>query len=159
MINRDIIDTEKKTPAENLGELAKSTCIGFTVAMIALLAWGTCFADSAAKQGIYYCWSILAVCFVTAALQLVFFTPAVIRRMAYAARLALFGVCLYAFLCVLAVLLNWFPAADPGAWAIFTVVYLAILAVLTLVFNAKLSRETRELNDKLAEFRKGREAE
>ncbi len=79
--------------------------------------------------------------------------------MAYAARLALFGVCLYAFLCVLAVLLNWLPAADPGAWAIFTVVYLAILAVLTLVFNAKLSRETRELNDKLAEFRKGREAE
>ena len=48
---------------------------------------------------------------------------------------------------------------DPGAWATFTVVYLAILAVLTLVFNAKLSRETRELNDRLAEYRKSRETE
>ena len=54
MINRDIIDTDKKTPAENLGQLVKSTCIGFTVAMIAFLALGTCFADDTAKQGINY---------------------------------------------------------------------------------------------------------
>lgn len=32
MINRDIIDTDKKTPVENLRQLVKSTCIGFTVA-------------------------------------------------------------------------------------------------------------------------------
>ena len=159
MINRDIIDTDKKTPVENLGQLVKSICIGFTVAMIAFLALGTCFADDAAKQGIYYCWSILAACVAASALQLVFFTPAVIRRMPYPARLALFGVCLYAALCALAVFLGWFPVSDPGAWVTFTVVYLAILAVLALVFNAKLSRETRELNDGLAEYRKSRETE
>ena len=159
MINRDIIDTDKKTPAENLGQLARSICIGFTVAMTAFLALGTCFADDAAKQGIYYCWSILAACAAAPALQLVFFTPAVIRRMPYPARLALFGVCLYAALCALAVFLGWFPVSDPGAWVTFTVVYLAILAVLALVFNAKLSRETRELNDRLAEYRKSRETE
>ena len=159
MINRDVIDTDKKTPVENLGYLVKSICIGFTVAMIAFLALGTCFADDAAKQGIYYCWSILAACVATSALQLVFFTPAVIRRMAYPARLALFGACLYAVLCALAFIFAWVPVSSPGAWVTFTVVYLAILAVLTLVFNAKLSRETRELNDRLAEYRKGREAE
>lgn len=159
MISRDIIDTEKKTPAENLAELVRSISIGFTVAMIALLAWGTCFADDAAKQGIYYCWSILALCVAAPALQLVFFTPAMIRRMAYPARLALFGVCLYATLCALAVFLGWFPVSDPGAWVTFTVVYLAILAVLTLLFNAKLSRETRELNEGLAEYRKNRETQ
>lgn len=159
MINRDVIDTDKKTPVENLGYLVKSICIGFTVAMIAFLALGTCFADDAAKQGIYYCWSILAACVAASALQLVFFTPAVIRRMAYPARLALFGACLYAVLCALAFIFAWVPASNPGAWVTFTVVYLAILAVLTLVFNAKLSRETRELNDKIAEYRKGRETE
>ena len=159
MIDGDIIDTDKKTPVENLGYLVKSICIGFTVAMVAFLALGTCFADDAAKQGIYYCWSILAACVAVPALQLVFFTPAVIRRMAYPARLALFGVCLYATLCALAVFLGWFPVSDPGAWATLTVVYLAILALLTLAFNAKLSRETRELNDRLAEYRKSREAE
>ena len=159
MINRDIIDTDKKTPAENLGQLVKSICIGFTVAMIAFLALGTCFADDAAKQGIYYCWSILAACVAAPALQLVFFTPTVIRRMAYPARLVLFGVCLYATLCALAVFLGWFPVSDPGAWVTFTIVYLAILAVLTLVFNAKLSRETRELNDRLAQYRKSRETD
>ena len=70
---------------------------------------GACFADDATKQGIYYCWSILAVCVAAPALQLVFFTPAVIRRMAYPARLALFGVCLYAALCALGVSLVGFP--------------------------------------------------
>lgn len=159
MINRDVIDTDKKTPVENLGYLVKSICIGFTVAMIAFLALGTCFADDAAKQGINYCWSILAACVAASALQLVFFTPAVIRRMAYPARLALFGACLYAVLCALAFIFAWVPASSPGAWVTFTVVYLAILAVLTLVFNAKLSRETRELNDRLAEYRKSRETE
>lgn len=159
MINRDVIDTDKKTPVENLGYLVKSICIGFTVAMIAFLALGTCFADDAAKQGIYYCWSILAACVAASALQLVFFTPAVIRRMAYPARLALFGACLYAVLCALAFIFAWVPASNPGAWVTFTVVYLAILAVLTLVFSAKLSRETRELDDRLAEYRKGRETE
>ena len=96
MINRDIIDTDKKTPAENLGQLVKSTCIGFTVAMIVFfVALGTCFADDTAKQGINYCWSILAACVAVPALQFVFFTPAVnSRRMAYPARLVLFSVCL-----------------------------------------------------------------
>ena len=159
MINRDIIDTDKKTPVENLGYLVKSNCIGFTVAMTAFLALGTCFANDAAKQGIYYCWSILAACVAASALQLVFFTPAVIRRMAYPAHLALFGACLYAVLCALAFIFAWVPASNPGAWVTFTVVYLAILAVLTLVFNAKMSRETRELNDRLAEYRKSRETE
>ena len=159
MIDRDIIDTDKKTPVENLGYLVKSICIGFTVAMIAFLALGTCFADDATKQGIFYCWSILAACVAASALQLVFFTPAVIRRMAYPARLALFGACLYAVLCALAFIFAWVPASSPGAWVTFTVVYLAILAVLTLVFNAKLSRETRELNDRLEEYRKSRETE
>lgn len=157
MINRDIIDTDKKTPVENLGQLVKSTCIGFTVAMIAFLALGTCFADDTAKQGINYCWSILAACVIVPALQFVFFTPAVIRRMAYPARLVLFSVCLYAALCALAFVFAWVSADNPGAWVTFTVVYLAILAVLTLAFNAKLSRETRELNDRLAEYRKSRE--
>ena len=159
MTSRDIIDTDKKTPTENLTELVRSICIGFTVAMIALLAWGTCFADDAVKQGIYYCWSILAACVAAPALQLVFFTPTVIRRMAYPARLVLFGVCFYAALCALAVFLGWFPASDPGAWVTFTVIYLAILAVLTLVFTARLSRETRELNEGLAEYRKSRETQ
>lgn len=159
MIDRDIIDTDKKTPVENLEQLVKSICIGFTVAMIAFLALGTCFADDTAKQGIYYCWSILAARVAAPALQLVFFTPAVIRRMAYPARLVLFGACLYAALCALAFIFAWIPVNNPGAWITFTVVYLAILAVLTLVFNAKLSRETRELNDRLAEYRKSRETE
>ena len=79
--------------------------------------------------------------------------------MAYPARLVLFGVCLYAALCALAFIFAWIPANSPGAWVTFTVVYLAILTVLTLVFNAKLSRETRKLNDRLAEYRKSRETE
>ncbi len=154
MIKRDIIDTEKRTLAENLTELTNNVCIGFTVAMTAVLALGTCFADGATKQGIYYCWGILAVCIATPLLQLVFFTPTMIKRMTYPMRLALFSACLYALLCILAILLGWFPTNNPAAWTTFTVVFFAILALLTLVFTAKLNRDTREMNEKLAEYRK-----
>ena len=158
MINRDIIDTDKKTPVENLGQLVKSTCIGFTVAMIAFLALGTCFADDTAKQGINYCWSILAACVTVPALQFVFFTPAVIRRMAYPARWCCSAFASTQPLCIGVCLCLGFRGQPRGVGYLHGCLSLHPGGPHSC-FNAKLSRETRELNDRLAEYRKSRETE
>ena len=154
MTRKDIIDTEVRTPAENARAFLVTLCAPFTVLMVVCMALGTVFADEESKRGIMYCWSLLGACVCTAALQLVFFTPTVIKRMAYPLRLFLFGVCLYAVLAVLAVAISWFPADMAGAWASFTVSYLAALAVATAAFAAKHRREERVLNEKLGEYRK-----
>ena len=63
-------------------------------------------------------------------------------------------MCLYAVLAALAVTMRWFPADMVGAWAAFTVSYLAALAVATAAFATKQRREQRAFNEKLGEYRK-----
>ena len=106
------------------------------------------------RQGVLYCWSVLGACVCAAILQLVFFTPVIIKRMAYPLRLFLFGVCLYAVLAALAVVMAWFPVDMVGAWVSFTVIYLVMLVAATAMFAVKHKREERALNEKLDEYRK-----
>ena len=154
MTRKDIIDTEVRTPAENARAFLATLCVSFTVVMVVCMTLGTIFSDEESKRGIMYCWSLLGSCACAAALQLVFFTPAVIKRMAYPLRLLLFGVCLYAVLAVLAVTMGWFPADLAGAWVSFTISYLVVLVVVTAAYAAKHRREERTLNEKLNEYRK-----
>ena len=154
MTRKDIIDTEARTPAENARTFLATLCVSFTATMVICMIFGTIFADEASKQGIMYCWSVLGACVCAAALQVVFFTPVVIKRMTYPLRLLLFGACLYVVLAVLAVTMAWFPIGMVGAWASFTVTYLVMLAAATAAFAAKHRREERTLNEKLNEYRR-----
>ena len=154
MMRKDVIDTERKTPAQNMQTFALTLCIGFTVTMVICLIFGTLFAEDGARQGIGYCWSILAACAAAAALQFIFFTPVLIKRMAYPIRLAIFGICLYAVLAAAAVAMSWFPIDMVGAWVSFTVTYLVMLAGATTFFHFKAKREERTLNEKLSEYRR-----
>lgn len=154
MVRKDIIDTEMKTPAENARAFFSTLCVGFTVVMAIAMVFGSIFAGEEARQGINYCWSLFAACGLAAALQLVFFTPVLIKRMGYPARLFSFGACLYAALAAFAVAFQWFPIGMAGAWASFTTVYLVMLAAATAVFATIQRREERRLNESLAEYRK-----
>lgn len=154
MTRKDIIDTEVRTPAENARTFMQTLCVSFTVTMVVCMIFGTIFADEESRRGILYCWSVLGACALSAAMQFVFFTPVVIRRMTYPLRLFLFGICLYAVLAVMAVAMAWFPTAMAGAWVSFTVTYLIMLAAATAIFAAKRKREERVLNEKLCEYRK-----
>lgn len=154
MLRKDMIDTERKTPADNARTFVLTLCVGFTVTMVICLIFATLFAGDEAKQGIGYCWSILAACAAATALQFVFFTPVIIKRMAYPIRLAIFGVCLYAVLAAVAVTMNWFPVDMIGAWVSFTMTYLVMLAGATAFFHFKAKHEERILNEKLDEYRR-----
>lgn len=86
-------------------------------------------------------------------LQSVFFTPVLIKRMGYGPRLALFGVCLYVLLAAFGAIFDWFPADNIGAWVGFTITYLVILALMTVLFTAINRRNIKALNDGLARFK------
>ena len=142
-MNNKIIDTERKTP----GEIMKMLCINFSIAS---MFFGMIYADEEARAGIMYCWTIAGAMLLAVVLQLVFFTPLLIRRLNYGARIALFGVCFYAVLTPLAIAFGWFPTELPGAWLIWSVTYVVILALSSLLFTGLYRRETKLLNKQLA---------
>ena len=154
MIRKDIIDTEIKTPAENAQIFIHTVCVQFTVAMLIYMLFTSIFASQGAQLDIRMCWSFAALFVVTTTLQFVFFTPAIIKRMAYPLRLALFGVCLYVALAVAAVLMGWFPIDNAGYWVLFTIIFFAMLACATALANHRAKREERILNEKLGDYQK-----
>lgn len=129
-------------------------CISFTTVMIVYMALGSAFAGEGLEWSTLYCWSLLGACACTVALQLIFFTPVVIKRMMHPLRLLLFGICLSSVLATMGVTMAWFPADMAGVWVSFTVSYLVTLAAATTAFAAKRRREGRALNKKLGKYRK-----
>ena len=113
------------------------------------------YADEEARAGIMYCWTIAGAMLLAVVLQLVFFTPLLIRRLNYGARIALFGVCFYAVLTPLAIAFGWFPTELPGAWLIWSVTYVVILALSSLLFTGLYRRETKLLNKQLERYKSG----
>lgn len=152
-MERKLIDTEKSSSSKQLRTLMMNICIAFTIMMVGCMICGSIFADEQARAGILYCWSILGACLIAAILQFIFFTPILIKHMSYAPRVALFGVCLYAALAVLALALNWFPAEFAGAWISFTCIYLVLLTLFTLIFSLVYRRKIKSLNKGLARFK------
>lgn len=155
-MNNKIIDTEKKDIGEYLKMLATNFCIAFTIFMLFSMVFGMIFAGEEARTGIMYCWGIAGAMLAAVIMQLVFFTPLVIKRLGYAARVALFGACFYAVLTPLAALFGWFPTDIPDAWITWTVIYVVILAFMTVLFTLIYRRETKALNEKLERYKAGR---
>ena len=154
-MDHKIIDTERKGPGEVLKMLGINFCIAFTIFMLFTMVFGMIYADEEAKAGIMYCWGIAGAMLLAVAMQLVFFTPLVIRRLGYTARVALFGVGFYAILTPFAAFFGWFPANIPGAWITWTVIYVVILALLTALFTMIYRREAKALNEKLERYKAG----
>ena len=154
-MSNKIIDTEKKGAGEYLKMLVTNFCIAFTIFMLFSMVFGMIFAGEEARAGIMYCWGIAGAMLAAVIMQLVFFTPLVIRRFGYGARIALFGICFYAVLAPRAVAFDWFPAAMPEAWVSFTVIYLVILVFMTVLFTLIYRRETKALNEKLERYKSG----
>lgn len=155
-MSNKIIDTEKKSAGEVLKMLGINFSVAFTVFMLFSMVFGMIFAGEEARTGIMYCWGIAGAMLAAVIMQLVFFTPLVIRRFGYGARIALFGICFYAVLAPLAVAFDWFPAAMPEAWVSFTVIYLVILVLLSALFTALYRRQTKRLNEMLAKYKEKR---
>lgn len=147
------IDPEKKSTGEVVKMLATNFCIIFTIFMLFSMVFGMIYADEEAKQGIIYCWSIAGAVLLAAILQIVFFTPAIIKRLGYSNRVILFGACFYVVLTILAVVFQWFPADLPSAWFTWTVIYIAILIFMSVIFTLTYRRKIKVLNENLARYK------
>lgn len=148
-----IINPDRITPGGIIKDLLVNFCIGFTLLVLFSCIFGLIFADEAAKPGILMCISIGVAMFVCAVLQLIFFTPVVFKRMSYPLRLTLFGICLYVILALYGAYFNWFPADNAGAWIAFTITYLVILALMSILFTHINKRDIKTLNESLANFK------
>lgn len=132
---------------------AVTLSVSFTTVMVVAMAAGSAFAPPESQAGIMYCWSIFGACAIATILQAAFFTNLVFKRAGDAARVGMFGACLYGALVVVAVIARWFPTDNPGAWVIFTAIYLTILAVLTATFRAVERKRSRDFDEKLGKYR------
>ena len=88
-----------------------------------------------------------------AALQALWFTGAVFRKLAYPARIAGFGACGLPVLALCAWAGPWFPLDDPGVWAAFALVYLFILAGVTAGYTIYFKKTAGGYDQALARYR------
>ncbi len=152
-MEKRMTDREQSTGSAYFQQLCMNFCIAFTLFMLFSMAAGMIFADDQAKGGIAYCWMIAGAMLIACLLQIVFFTPLVFRSMAYGPRIGLFGLSLYLILSLFAIGFDWFPADSIGAWVSFTVIYLIILAIMTVLFTGLYRRKAKRLNDSLQKYK------
>ena len=96
---------------------------------------------------------VFGAAFGMAALQALWFTGAVFRKLAYPARIAGFGACGLPVLALCAWAGPWFPLDDPGVWAAFAIVYLFILAGVTAGYTVYFKKTAGGYDQALARYR------
>lgn len=120
---------------------------------VTLLA-GIGFAGPTA--GILLSLSVLVAGLACGILQQIWFNWEGTLRWSYPVRLAWFGVTLFASLAACAWLGGWVPKGNLWAWLIFSLVFLAILAVLTVVIGHSLRRQGVDYKRQLEDYRSRR---
>ena len=89
-------------------------------------------------------------------LQIVAFTELVIKRLRYTLRLFVFAVPYLAVLSAIAAGFGWLPAAQPGTWALFFLIFLAVLLTMTLGFELYYRISGKKYDGLLGQYRASR---
>ena len=79
--------------------------------------------------------SLLLLCLSGTAIQMVCFTDRLIRRMRYPRRMLLFGALFLPLISLCALIFHWFPTSSAAAWGVFLGVFIAVFALMTLIFE------------------------
>ncbi len=133
----------------------KGACIIFTCSMALWTLFGLAFAGP--EYGLVVTITLLAACLLLAALQTLWFSDAVLKAMAYPGRVLGFGLSAFVVLAACAFLGDWLPADNLGAWGMFALIYLVILAVLTIAYWVYYRRTAVDMDAALARYRRSRE--
>ena len=103
-----------------------------------------------------YLFSFLLLSLAGGVLQIVAFTELVIKRLRYTLRLFVFAVPYLAVLSAVAAGFGWLPAAQPGAWALFFLIFLAVLLTMTLGFELYYRISGKKYDGLLGQYRASR---
>ena len=86
-------------------------------------------------------------------LQALWFSIGLHGSLSYPMRILGFGLTYFGVLAACAAAGGWLPQGVPGAWASFSISYLAILAVCTVVIGARLRRTRASYDELLKRYR------
>ena len=143
------------TPPENALMRGLLTGSAITVAMLSVSTLMG-IAAIGMTEGLAISLSSIVAGMAGGILQQIWFNPNVLgTRLSYASRIPLFGISYFAVLAICARLGSWLPPT-VAAWATFAVSYLAVLAILTVVFSIKYRKQAKAYAERLAEYRKQR---
>ena len=132
-------------------------CLSFTAAVIlySVIAW-TCGQRAVELRVLL---SLLLVCAVGSAIQLLCFTDHFIHKMRYTRRTLLFLALFFPLLSGAAVLFRWFPAEEAGAWLVFAGSFAAAFAVVTIGFEIYYRAAGKRYDGLLGQYRREKEAQ
>ena len=135
------------------GALIRGIFTGSLIALVMItVGSGIDIASEGLTEGTRFCLSYIAAGLTGGILQQIWFNYRPTRRFAYSLRLLGFGLSYYVVLTACATFGQWLPSENPWAWATFTVIFLVILALLTLILGAVLRRRGIEYKAKLDEY-------
>ena len=103
--------------------------------------------------------SLLLICAIGSALQLLCFTEHIIRKMRYTRRTLLFLVLFFPLLSGTAALFRWFPTEYAGAWLVFAGSFAAAFVVMTIGFEIYYRATKKKYDGLLGQYRREKESE
>lgn len=136
--------------------LQEGVLVGSAVSTALLLASILSAALTAGmNEGLLICLTCIVAGLAGGLLQQVWFNPRVLgARLPYPTRVPLFGLSYLAVLAGCALVGGWLPPmARP--WVLFVILYLVILATMTLVYRRSYRRQLSEYARRLEEYRRG----
>lgn len=129
----------------------------YTAAMAIYLLFSLLFHNNQIPLSIL--WDILLMCAAGSLLQMLCFSDLLIRRMRYTRRSLLFVGLFLPLLSVFAWKMEWFPADQVGAWAIFIGIFFLIFILMTVGFDVYFQATGRKYDGLIGQYRRSREEE
>ncbi len=142
---------------KGLMEWKTAACLMYTATMVLYLFFSLLFDNREAPIGML--WSLLLVCAVASLIQGVCFSDWIFKKMRYTRRSLLFVLLFLPTLSVTAWKMEWFPAEDLGAWAIFVGMFFLIFIVMTIGFDIYFRATGRKYDGMIGRYRREKEEE
>lgn len=127
-------------------------CLSFTAAVIIYSVFAWSFGQRAVELRILL--SLLLICALGAAIQLLCFTDYVIRKMRYTRRTLLFLALFFPLLSGTAWLFRWFPTEYVGAWLTFVGSFVVAFVLFTVGFEIYYRAAGRKYDGLLGQYRR-----
>lgn len=146
-------DVKKLLSAVSL--IPKYTAFSFSMSMIIFMTIGFFLGEEAMQLKMII--QLLALCTVSAVLQLVAFSELFFDKMAYTKRMCVF---MFPFLVVIigfAMLFGWFPMENIGAWITFITIFLLCFVISLVIFEIHFKITGNKYTGVLNEYKKKRD--
>lgn len=133
-------------------EIQTRACLIFTGAV---LAYGLIYGILAEWQvSVAMIFELALACLLCAVVQFIFFSGMVIRTMSYGKRILCSLPVFLVMMLAMALIFQWFPAAELLGWVISLGIFVLMFGGITLGFEIYFRATGRKYDDRLAEYKR-----